>query len=209
MGTIVPKMGITLPPKHTDPLFSGTKRKVLSLFYLNPESDYSFAEVSKLTGTRQGAVQRELRLLTDGGILEQERRGRYSSYRVNTANPIFPDLRNLVIKSFGLSSEIAKAIEPVRKNIQIAALYGSYIRDALTPRSDIDLLIVGPISFSKVSNALTKAESVLHREISPVVYSAEEFSTKSREGNNLIRSLLRENLHFLIGSQDELRRLAE
>ena len=38
MGTIVPKMGITLPPKHTDPLFSGTKRKVLSLFYLNPET---------------------------------------------------------------------------------------------------------------------------------------------------------------------------
>ncbi|MBW1674862.1 MAG: hypothetical protein JRJ45_14745 [Deltaproteobacteria bacterium] len=44
-------------------LFPGTKRKILALFFLNPDQEYYFSEVVRLTGTRQGVIQRELKTL--------------------------------------------------------------------------------------------------------------------------------------------------
>jgi len=44
-------------------LFPGTKRKILALFFLNPNQEYYFSEVVRLTGAREGVIQRELRTL--------------------------------------------------------------------------------------------------------------------------------------------------
>lgn len=190
-------------------LFPGTKRKILALFFLNPDQEYYFSEVVRLTGTRQGVIQRELKNLTEAGILNAERRGRQKFYRANKSNPIFPDLRNIVFKTFGIIGQVKDALKPMEKRIEIAFVYGSFARGEEVADSDIDLFIIGKAPLDEIVSALTKVENAIGREINPTLFSATEFKSKWLKKNHFLRSMAKTEKEFIIGSEDEFRRLAE
>ena len=190
-------------------LFPGTKRKVLALFFLNSDREYYFAEVVRLTGTRQGVIQRELKTLTDAGILTAERRGRQKFYSVNKNHPIFPDLRNIVFKTFGVISQVKDALKPLEKKIKVAFIYGSFARGEEDAGSDIDLFVIGRAPLDEIVSALTKVENAIGREINPSLFSKAEFKKKKSQKNHFVRSVMKSEKELVIGSEDELRRLAE
>ena len=76
-----------------------------------------------------------------------------------------------------------------------------------TASSDIDLMVIGDVKFSEVVSCLTDFEKKLGREINPTVYPPEEYKTKIRDKNHFLTSTLREKKIFVIGDEDELRRL--
>ena len=190
-------------------LFQGTKRKVLALFFLNSDKQYYFSEVARHTKTRQGVVQRELKNLTEAGILNAEKRGRQKFYSANKSNPIFPDLRNIVFKTFGVISQVRDALKPLEKGITIALVHGSFARGEEVADSDIDLLVIGTASLDKIVSTLAKVENDLCREINPSLYSEAEFKKKFSEKNNFIRSVMKSDKEFIVGTEDEFRRLAK
>ena len=73
--------------------------------------------------------------------------------------------------------------------------------------SDIDLMVIGDVEFREVVSCLTDIENKLGREINPTVYPPEEYKTKIRDKNHFLTSTLREKKIFVIGDEDELRRL--
>jgi predicted nucleotidyltransferase len=190
-------------------LFPGTKRKILALFFLNPDQEYYFSEVVRLTGTRQGVIQRELKTLTEAGILNAERRGRQKFYRANKSNPIFPDLRNIVFKTFGIIGQIRDALKPLEKRIKVAFVYGSFARGEEVTDSDIDLFIIGKAPLDEIVSALTNVENAIGREINPTLFSKIEFKKKYSQKNHFLRSMVKAEKEFVIGTKDEFRRLAE
>ena len=189
-------------------LFPGTKRKVLALFFLNSDKQFYFSEVVRLTGTRQGVVQRELKTLTEAGILNGEKRGHQTFYSVNKNNPIFPDLRNIVFKTFGVFGQVREALEPLEKKIKVAFIYGSFAKGDEVAGSDVDLFIVGRVSLSEAVSILTPVEQHIGREINPSLFSDEEFKEKFSQKNHFVRSVVKSDKEFIIGTEDELRRLA-
>jgi len=213
--TLVPNLGTSLPEMGTkvtnviSALFPGTRRKVLALFFLNPAQQYYFSEVIRLTGTRQGVVQRELKTLTDAGILSAEMRGRQRFYSVNKDNPIFPDLRNIVFKTFGVIGRVQEALKSLEKNINVAFVYGSFARGEEGADSDVDLFIVGRAPLDEIVSALSGVENAIGREINPSLFSATEFKSKFSQRNHFIRSIMKSEKEFIIGTEDELGRLAE
>ncbi|MFQ6032593.1 MAG: nucleotidyltransferase domain-containing protein, partial [Candidatus Zixiibacteriota bacterium] len=88
-------------------------------------------------------------------------------------------------------------------------IYGSIATGEETAKSDIDLLVIGKISFDQLSRAIGKAEKELKREINPTLYPVREFKEKLRQKNHFLRSVLKSKMLFLIGSQDDLARLAK
>ena len=190
-------------------LFSNTKRKVLSLFFLHPDKQFYFREVLKLTGTKQGAIQRELKSLTKAGILELEARGNQTYYSVNKTNPVYSELSKIVLKTFGLADVLRNALMPLGDKIEVAAIYGSLACGEETGRSDIDLLVIGKINFSSLSVAISKVEKELGREINPTIYPPKEFKKKIKQKNHFLRTILKSRMIFLIGSENDLTRLAE
>ncbi|MFQ6003357.1 MAG: nucleotidyltransferase domain-containing protein, partial [Candidatus Zixiibacteriota bacterium] len=184
-------------------------RKVLSLFFMHPDKQFYFREVIKLTGTKQGAIQRELKSLTKAGILELETRGNQTYYSVNKSHPIYDELRTIVLKTFGLVDILKNALTRYKNNIDIAAIYGSIATGEETAKSDVDLLVVGKISFETLSKTIAKAEKQLRREINPTLYPLKEFKEKIRQKNHFLRSVLKSKMIFLIGTEDELTRLAK
>ena len=188
-------------------LFPGTKRKVLALFFLNSDKQFYFSEVVRLTCTRQGVVQRELKTLTEAGILSAEKRGHQTFYSVNKNNPIFPDLRNIVFKTFGVFGQVREALSPLEKKIKVAFVYGSFAKGEEAAGSDVDLFIVGRVPLSEVVSVLTPVEHNIGREINPSLFSDAEFKEKFSQKNHFVRSVVKSDKEFIIGTEDELRRL--
>jgi len=190
-------------------LFPGTKRKILALFFLNPDQEYYFSEVVRLTGTRQGVIQRELKNLAEAEILNVEERGRQKFYSVNRKHPIFRDLRNVIFKTFGVIGKIREALEPLKKKIDVAFVYGSFARGQEVSGSDLDLFLVGGVRLDELVSALSGVEQAIGREINPSLYSVAEFKTKWSKNNHFLKSVADAEKEYVIGSEDEFKRLAQ
>ena len=190
-------------------LFGKTRQAVLALLYGRADSSFYTKQILDAVKIGRGTVQRELKNLTDTGIIIREVQGRQVYYRANARCPIFDELKNIVRKTFGVADVIRQSLAPDADKIRVAFIFGSMARSTDDRRSDIDLMVVGKISFGDVVSLLTPAEQKLAREINPVVYPIAEYKRKVREDHYFVKTVLEEEKIFVIGDEDELRRLAK
>lgn len=188
-------------------LFPKTKRSLLALMFLHPEEKYYIREIEKLTGISQGALQRELKSMVEMGILQGEKKGIQTFYSVNKSNPIYAELRGIVYKTFGISNVLTAALKPLRNKIRVAFIYGSIAKGEETSRSDIDLMVIGIVTFGEVTDSISKAEDSLGREINPTVYSIDDFQNRFRSKDHFLSAVIKAPKLMLIGSEDDVRRL--
>ncbi len=92
--------------------------------------------------------------------------------------------------------------------IQIAFVYGSVARRQERANSDVDLMVLGNAPFGEVVSALGPAQKALGREINPTVFSVSEFRSKLAAGNHFLRSVMKEKKLFVLGTENELAKLA-
>jgi hypothetical protein len=74
--------------------------------------------------------------------------------------------------------------------------------------SDIDLMIIGGVELDDVLAHLSNAEKTLGRAVNPTVYSVREFKAKLEDGNHFLNAVVNGKKEFLIGNEDELRKMA-
>lgn len=188
----------------TGVLFGKTRRAILALFYGHPDESFYTRQVMRITGVGFGVVQRELRKLTAAGILNREVRGRQVYHRANKNCPIFAELKNLVMKTFGLVDVLKAALIPLTTRISAAFIYGSFAQGQQNASSDVDVMVIGEVSFTEVVEALAPAQEKLRREINPTVYPPDEFGKKLAEGHHFLSSVIKGEKIFLVGSKREL-----
>jgi hypothetical protein len=161
----MPVMGINksdLPIRQH--LFSKTRGGLLTLLYGNPEGEYYVNQIMQIVRSGSGAVQRELRLMMEAGLLIRIKKGNLVYYRANAECPIFPELKSLAGKGILSSMEIsgnrsgsAKQSMKVNPNIKVPggkiagfcqrhhvkklSLFGSVLRNDFGPESDVDVLV--------------------------------------------------------------------
>jgi predicted nucleotidyltransferase len=189
-------------------LFGKARRAVLSLLYGHSDESFYLRQIVRATGVGLGPVQRELKQLADVGIILRSAQGRQVYYRANPASPVFKELKSLITKTAGVAETLQSALAPLRDHITIALVYGSIASGKENQRSDIDLLIVGDVAFSEVVKALRGTQETLGREINPTVYPVAEFRFRIAEEHYFIRDVLSGQKIFVIGDEDELKRLA-
>lgn len=210
MGIIIPDMGITDYERGLSSyLFNKTRRSLLALLFGRPDESFYVNQIVRRLGSGSGAVQRELKMMTEAGIAVREKKGNLVYYKANSDSPIFNELKNIVRKTFGVADVIRESLAPISKKIGAAFIFGSVARSADVRASDIDVMIIGKVSFADVSSSISKAEKTIQREINSVVYPVAEFKKKVKEGHHFVKTVLEGEKIFLIGDEDELRRLAE
>jgi len=190
-------------------LFGKTRQAVLALLYGRADSSFYTKQILDAVRIGRGTVQRELKNLTDTGIIIREVQGRQVYYRANTRCPIFNELKNIVRKTFGVADVLRQSLVTEAAKVRVAFIFGSIARSADDRRSDIDLMMVGKISFGDVVSLLSPAEEKLGREVNPVVYPVAEFKKKVKEDHHFVKTVLENEKIFVIGDEDELRKLAE
>lgn len=189
-------------------LFGKTRRAVLLLLYSHTGESFYLRQIVRATGAGLGPLQRELKKLTEAGIILRTVQGKQVYFQANTKSPVFNELKSLIIKTVGISDTLRNVLSPLINRIKIAFIYGSFASGKENTESDIDLVIIGDIPFGEVVAALHSAEEILNREINPTLYSNEEFRLKLKEGHHFLKNVLGNPKIFIIGDEDELERLA-
>jgi predicted nucleotidyltransferase len=190
-------------------LFGKTRQAVLALLYGRADSTFYTKQILDAVRIGRGTVQRELKNLTDTGIIIREVQGRQVYYRASEKCPIFSELKGIVRKTFGVADLIRQSLASGAGRIRVAFIFGSVASSTDDRRSDIDLMVVGKISFGDVVSLLSPVEEKSGREVNPVVYPVAEFKKKVKEDHHFVKTVLEDEKIFVIGDEDELRRLAE
>ena len=206
--TIVTKMG-TVQRKNNlgTTLFGKARRGILSLLYGHADEEYYLRQIARATGIGIGPVQRELKLLADSGIIQRRVQGRQVYYQANQKSPIYNELHGLILKTVGVADIIKKALEPRIADIKLALIFGSVAKRTENRFSDMDLLVVGNITFGEVVDLLSPAEGTLNRELNPVVYTLAEFNRRLSENHYFISDILSGDKIFVLGDENELQSL--
>lgn len=181
------------------------RQRVLGLLLLNPQTRYHVREIARLTNTAAGSLHRELSKLAKAQVLLREVSGNQVYYQANINFPIFSELASILRKTSGLSDILAAALIPLAKKIKIAFIFGSMASGTETLGSDIDLMIIGEISFSDAVSALYSIQATIGREINPKVYSRAEWQKMIKIKNSFIEEILNKPKLFIIGTIDDLK----
>lgn len=223
MGTIAPILGSSKNASHAPgappdalsaALFGKARRAILGLLFSRTDESFYLREIARLVKGGQGAVQRELKRLTDAGIITRTIRGRAAFFQANRECPIFSELQGLVLKTAGVVGVLAAALTPLRDRIGVAFVYGSLARVQPKAGSDVDLMVivsggpVGSVTFGEVTDALADAQALLGRDVNPTVYDVRDFQRRLSKKDHFLTAVLKEPKLFVMGSEHELEQLA-
>ena len=200
-------MGTNEPPQVSlsDALFTTTQQRVLSLLFGQPDRSFFANEVIGLTGSGSGAVQRELKRLTDSGLVTSKRIGNQRHFQANRVSPIFEELSAIIQKTFGLAEPIRQALQPCEHTIHCAFIFGSVAKREDTAGSDIDLFVVSDsLTGADSVNQLLGTEVQLGRTINTTIYSKEELEKAVQEKNSFVSRVLAQPKVWVIGNESDL-----
>jgi predicted nucleotidyltransferase len=188
-------------------LFGKTQRALLALFFMRPEQSYYLRQIVRTARIGQGAAQRELARWVEAGLLVRTRRGNRIDYQVNSLSPVFAELKALTLKTAGMADVLRESLAGLADRIAAAFIHGSVARGTEKAVSDVDVVVVGDVTFLEVVAAFHGVQERIGREVNPTVYSEKEFKDKLRAGHHFLTAVLAAPKLFLIGGDRELKRL--
>ncbi len=156
-------------------LFPEYRRRVLGLLLLHPDRRYCLREIARLTGTTAGTLTRELSKLVKAGVVNVQKVGNQMHYSANHHCSIFDDLASILHKTSGLADVLVEALRPLGDQIEVAFVFGSVASGQARSGSDVDVMVIGDVSFKAVVTALYSLQERLGRKLNPRVYSRREW----------------------------------
>jgi len=197
------------PKSPAEVLFGAYHRRILALLLLRPEQSFYVREIARLAEIPAGSLHRELKLLAESGLLLREPTGNQVRYRANLDCPVFSELAGFFRKTSGLADVLCEALAPLASDIDSAFIFGSVAQGKERITSDVDVFVVGSVSFTDVVKAFSQAHERLGREVNPVVMPKSDFVKKQAEGDRFVARILKEPKLFLIGTTNDLGKLAK
>ncbi|WP_395742309.1 nucleotidyltransferase domain-containing protein [Prosthecobacter sp.] len=187
-------------------LFPKARAETLRLLFAQPRREIYLRDLARLAGLTPAAMQRELVFLSELGLVRSRRDGNRLYFQADTAHPIHPELRSLVVKTTGVAAELRQVLSKV-PGIDLAFIFGSVAAGTDRSGSDVDLLVIGSAGLRKITPALRGVPSRLEHEINPVCMTPEEWKQKHAGRNVFVNRVLSEPKLWLKGSDDELGKL--
>jgi predicted nucleotidyltransferase len=180
---------------------SKTRVKLLTLFLLNPGSEFYIREIVRTTGENINAVRRELSNLESFGLLVGQKKGNQQYYTVNTGHFIFAELQKIVLKTEGISGILKRAL--AGEEITCMFIYGSFARGTARAKSDIDLFIVGTIDEDRLIPIIHSCEQETGREINYTLMTLAEFTKKKDQDDPFVKNVMKEEKIVISGTCDD------
>ena len=178
-----------------------------NLFGIAPDTALYMREIERRTGFAIGTVQTELKKLKRLDMISRVKDGNRVYYRANTAHPLYPEIRALVLKTNGLADVLKNALDN-EKDIRVAFVFGSFARQEEKASSDVDLMVVGNIGLRKLTGLLMDVAGKIGREINPHVFSEKEFIKRKAGQDHFLKQVLESPKIFIVGTEHELAKMA-
>lgn len=190
---------LTMTPKT---LFSRARTEIFRLLFGITERKLHLREIERQANLNVATIRRELRALSKSDLVTSQRDGNRLYYCANYDHPLYPDIRNIVLKTSGLVDILKPALSA--QDIQIAFVFGSLARHEALAQSDIDLMVIGTVSLRTLVDRLTGLSEQLGREVNPHVLSPQKLKEQIQNNHPLITRVMNSPKLFIKGEKDEL-----
>ena len=182
---------------------SRTRSKILELFLSEPGLEIHLREIARRIEENINSARRELNHLEEVSILTSRKDGNQRYFKINKANLIYPDLKNIYLKTAGVGNAIRNSLVEIG-DIQYCFIYGSYARHTEKPDSDLDIFIVGEVDENKLIPVINSLETKLNREINYILYTLEEYRKRVERRDKFVMNVLEGEKIMLFGDENEL-----
>lgn len=190
-------------------LFTKTQARVLGVLFGRPEQTFYLTEIVRRAQVGRGSVQRELDRLVKSGLVTARSIGNQRHFQANARCPIFNELHGIVMKTSGIADALRDALNSLGNGVSHAFVFGSIAANTAKPGSDIDLMVVGDVSFTAVVHAFMNVHDQLGREVNPVVMTMDEFRRKVLNRDRFAARVWKEPKIYVKGDHDELEQSVE
>ena len=198
-----------MPKQAIELMFGAYRRKLLGLLLLRPDERYHVRELARMTEISAGSLHRELKALSEAGLLIREEVGNQVLYRADQNCEIFDELASIFRKTTGLAWLVRDHLSEISDRIDSAVVFGSMASGRQNSTSDVDVLVLGDVELINIVKALSPLSSTLRREINPVVMSVDKFAALLGEKDRFAMRVLDEPKLFIIGDMNELAKPGE
>jgi len=184
-------------------LSSKIRAEIFRLFFGVNDTSLHMREIERRTGFAIGTIQAELKKLIRLELLIKRKDGNRLYYCANKDHPVYPDIRNIILKTVGLADIFRNALAN-EKDIVCAFIFGSVARGETQSKSDVDLMVIGNIGLRKVTGMLSGLSEQIGREITPHALKPEEFKKQKKDRSHFLTQVLSGPKFFIKGNADEL-----
>ncbi len=185
-------------------LFTDSQSRVFPWLFGQAGRSYHLSELRRLTGLGSASLQRELKRLSEAGLVHSERVGNLRLFSANQKSPVFNELVALTQKTLGVASLLRDALLPLAPRLQAAWLYGSVAKQTDTAQSDIDVMLVGEnLLLGSILELLLPLEAQLGRKINPSCYTPADFERRRADPDSFVNRVLAQPTVPLTGDSDE------
>jgi DNA-binding transcriptional ArsR family regulator len=185
-------------------LLGDTRSAILGALLLRPDEAQHIRELARATGVSPGTLHRELTALASLGVLRRNAVGRQVFYSADRNCPVFDELAGLLRKTAGLVDVLRNALQPHAGQILAAFVYGSVAAGNETSRSDVDVMIIGALSFADAVRALAPTQEQLRREVNATVMKRPDFQRRRRLKDGFVTQVIKAPKLWVIGDEGEL-----
>jgi DNA-binding transcriptional ArsR family regulator len=183
-------------------LSSRARAEIFRLLLSGSGEELHVREIERRSGLNDSTLRQELRKLVRLDLVQSRRDSNRVYYRAKTENPLYPEIRNLVLKTSGLADALKSAL--VDKRIRVAFVFGPIARGEEKAGSDVDLMVIGQLGLRDLSRLLSGIQEKIGREVNPHVLREEEFRKRVQAKELFISRVMESPKIFIIGSHHEV-----
>jgi DNA-binding transcriptional ArsR family regulator len=185
-----------------DILSSRVRAAIFRLLFGLDIKELHLREVERQAGLSLGTIRQDLQKLLKLDLVKTHRDGNRLYYRANTEHPLYPEIRNLVLKTTGLVEIFKRVLD--RKGVRVAFIFGSLASNKEKAASDVDLMVIGTVGLRTLSGWLSGVTEQIGREINPHTMNVEEFRRHQKRGDHFLSNVLESPKLFIVGKENDL-----
>lgn len=185
-------------------LFGRTRAALLRELYANPDRRISFNELVRRLKSGPGAISRELAMLTQAGLVVEQREGNQRLLSAGVASPVFSEIKAFIAKASGVPSVVREALRDLEGAIDVAVIFGSVASGTEHADSDLDLFVVGTAGYSQVTQRLYSIQDRLGRRVQTLYFDADAAADRASLRKPATRTLLSGPKLFVLGDERTL-----
>ncbi len=159
------------------PVFrSKLQADILAALLLNPEREYSLADLARRFDAPLSTVHYEVKRLTEAGLLRRRNVGRSAILQANSSNRLVEPLAELLFLSWGPMHVVAEefaGLDGAERVLVFGSWAARYLQWHGPPPHDLDVLVVGRSGRESVYDAADRAEQRLAMPVNPVIRTAD------------------------------------
>lgn len=197
---------IKTPSAIAHALFPKTRTAVLQVLFSNAGPTLHLREVARLARVTPAMASKELGALVAVGLIGQRRDGNRLLFHANRESPVYEELASLMTKTAGVAGVVLEQIRQVA-GIELAFIFGSVANASDHSSSDIDLMVIGDVSYGDLYLHCAEATLTLRRQVNVLIYSRQEVNERLTRDSSFLRGVQAKPRIPLIGSAEEITAL--